>query len=174
MPDNGEDPAATPLISTGADAPILVWVRAGEHSLARLLRKHSPRPDSAHSHAGAEPHVRVFGTTTPALEEPADWLQELGVTTVAMESTDVYWIPLYELLQTRGIEVALANAWQLRHVPGRKSDLLYCPWLQLLHSCGLVRGSFRPGGRSRGCGRCTGSSATSCASARAACNGCCQ
>ena len=95
--------------------------------------------------AGAEPNVRVFGTTTPALEELADWLQELGVTTVAMESTHVYWIPLYELLESRGIEVALANARQLRHVPGRKSDLLDCQWLQLLHSCGLVRGSFRPG-----------------------------
>ena len=58
----------------------------------------------------------------------------------------VYWIPLYELLESRGIEVVLANARQLRHVPGRKTDMIDCQWLQLLHSCGLVRGSFRWGG----------------------------
>ena len=62
-----------------------------------------------------------------------------------MESTSVYWIPLYELLESRGIEVVLVNARQLHNVPGRKTDFSDCQWLQLLHSCGLLRGSFRPG-----------------------------
>ena len=89
-------------------------------------------------------NVQVFGTTTPELERLADWLIEQGVRAVAMESTHVYWIPIYELLESRGVEVLLANARQLRHVPGRKTDMADCQWLQRLHSCGLLRGSFRP------------------------------
>jgi transposase len=89
-------------------------------------------------------NVRVFFTTTPALNELADWLIEQGVESVAMESTHVYWIPVYELLESRGIEVVLVNARQLSHVPGRKTDMQDCQWLQKLHSCGLLRGSFRP------------------------------
>jgi transposase len=92
-----------------------------------------------------QPNVRVFGTTTDQLQELADWLAEQGVESVAMESTSVYWIPVYELLEARGIEVVLVNARQLHHVPGRKTDFSDCQWLQLLHSCGLLRGSFRPG-----------------------------
>ena len=61
-----------------------------------------------------------------------------------MESTGVYWIPLYELLEQRGIEVVLVDARQMKHVPGRKTDMIDCQWLQLLHSCGLLRGAFRP------------------------------
>lgn len=91
-----------------------------------------------------EPNVRVFGTTTPQLEELADWLLAQGVESVAMESTHVYWIPLYELLESKGIEVVLVNARQLHNVPGRKTDFKDCQWIQLLHSCGLLRGSFRP------------------------------
>ncbi len=91
------------------------------------------------------PNVRVFGTTTDQLHELAAWLAEQGVESVAMESTSVYWIPLYELLESRGIEVVLVNARQLHNVPGRKTDFSDCQWLQLLHSCGLLRGSFRPG-----------------------------
>ena len=91
------------------------------------------------------PNVRVFGTTTDQLNELADWLIEQGVESVAMESTHVYWIPIYELLEARGIEVVLVNARQLHNVPGRKTDFKDCQWLQLLHSCGLLRGSFRPG-----------------------------
>lgn len=89
-------------------------------------------------------NVKVFGTTTPELERLTAWLIEQGVKSVAMESTHVYWIPIYELLQSRGVEVLLANARQLRHVPGRKTDMADCQWLQRLHSCGLLRGSFRP------------------------------
>jgi transposase len=92
-----------------------------------------------------KPNVRVFGTTTDQLNELADWLAEHGVESVAMESTSVYWIPIYELLEARGIEVLLVNARQLHNVPGRKTDFSDCQWLQLLHSCGLLRGSFRPG-----------------------------
>lgn len=91
------------------------------------------------------PNVRVFGTTTDQLNELASWLSDQGVESVAMESTYVYWIPIYELLESRGIEVLLVNARQLHNVPGRKTDFSDCQWLQLLHSCGLLRGSFRPG-----------------------------
>jgi transposase len=88
--------------------------------------------------------VRSFRTTTPELSTLADWLQAEGVESVAMESTGVYWIPLYELLDQRGIDVVLVDARQMKHVPGRKTDMIDCQWLQLLHSCGLLRGAFRP------------------------------
>ncbi len=94
--------------------------------------------------ADGKPNVRIFGTTTNRLQELADWLIEQGVESVAMESTHVYWIPIYELLESRGIEVVLVNTRQLHNVPGRKTDFKDCQWLQLLHSCGLLRGSFRP------------------------------
>ena len=90
------------------------------------------------------PNVQRFSTTTPELVRLADWLKEQKVKTVAMESTGVYWIPLFEILDSRGFEVILANARQVSHVPGRKTDMLDCQWLQLLHACGLLRGSFRP------------------------------
>ncbi len=90
------------------------------------------------------PNVQRFGTTTPELLHLADWLKEQKVKTIAMESTGVYWIPLFEILDSRGFEVILANARQVSHVPGRKTDMLDCQWLQLLHACGLLRGSFRP------------------------------
>ena len=90
------------------------------------------------------PNVRTFGTTMPQLQQLVDWLLEQGVESVAMESTNVYWIPLYELLESCGIEVLLVNARQLRYVPGRKTDMRDCQWIQLLHSCGLLRASFRP------------------------------
>jgi transposase len=90
------------------------------------------------------PNVERFGTTTPELFRLADWLKEQEIVTVAVESTGVYWIPLFEILDNRGFEVLLANARQIRNVPGRKTDMLDCQWLQLLHSCGLLRGSFRP------------------------------
>lgn len=91
-----------------------------------------------------KPNVQCFGTTTPELYRLADWLQEQSVETVAMESTGVYWIPLFEVLDSRGFQVVLANARQISNVPGRKTDVLDCQWIQLLHACGLLRGSFRP------------------------------
>lgn len=88
--------------------------------------------------------VRSFATFTQDLHELADWLQRCRVDTVAMESTGVYWIPLFQILEARGIEVHLVNAQHVHHVPGRKSDVLDCQWLQYLHSVGLLRASFRP------------------------------
>lgn len=95
--------------------------------------------------ASGKPNVRVFGTTTAQLEDLVAWLKDQGVKSVAMESTGVYWIPVYELLESHGIEAVLVNARQLHNVPGRKTDFADCQWIQLLHSCGLLRGSFRPG-----------------------------
>lgn len=94
--------------------------------------------------ADGTPNVRRFGTTTPELERLTQWLLEEGVESAAMESTSVYWVPLYELLESKGIEVVLVNARHLSGVPGRKSDMIDCQWLQRLHSCGLLKGSFRP------------------------------
>ena len=91
-----------------------------------------------------EMNVQEFGTTTSELNRLADWLEEQGVVSVAMESTSVYWIPIYELLESRGFEVLLVNARHLGNVPGRKTDVVDCRWIQLLHSCGLLKGSFRP------------------------------
>lgn len=88
--------------------------------------------------------VRSFLTFTHDLHELADWLQRCRVDTVAMESTGVYWIPLFQILEARGIEVHLVNAQHVHHVPGRKSDVLDCQWLQYLHSVGLLKASFRP------------------------------
>ena len=88
--------------------------------------------------------VRAFKTFTTELHRLADWLTACGVTTVAMESTGVYWIPLYEILEARGLDVVLVNARHVKNVPGRKTDVLDCQWLQELHSVGLLRGSFRP------------------------------
>jgi len=88
--------------------------------------------------------VRSFPTFTQDLHALADWLQQCRVDTVAMESTSVYWIPLFQILEARGIDVHLVNAQHVHHVPGRKSDVLDCQWLQYLHSVGLLKASFRP------------------------------
>lgn len=91
--------------------------------------------------------VRSFGTFTTDLHRLADWFAECGVETVAMESTSVYWIPIYELLDARGFTVFLVNARDAKHVPGRKTDVSDAQWLQRLHSYGLLRASFRPQGQ---------------------------
>ncbi len=88
--------------------------------------------------------VRSFGTCTPDLTALADWLIRCRVTTVAMEATGVYWIPIYDLLEARGLDVVLVNARHLKIVPGRTSDVQDCQWIQRLHTYGLLRGSFRP------------------------------
>ena len=88
--------------------------------------------------------VRMFATFTRDLNALADWLQQREIRTVAMESTGVYWIPLMQILEARGLEVYLVNAKHVRHVPGRKTDVSDCQWLQYLHSVGLLRPSFRP------------------------------
>jgi transposase len=88
--------------------------------------------------------IRCFDTFTVDLERLADWLQQCRIRTVAMESTGVYWIPLFQILENRNIEVRLVNAYHVRNVPGRKTDVADCQWIQHLHSVGLLRGSFRP------------------------------
>jgi transposase len=90
--------------------------------------------------------VRKFGTNTGDLEALAAWLKECHVQTVALESTGVYWIPLYDLLASQGFEVLLVDPRQTKHAPGRpKSDVLDCQWIRRLHSYGLLTASFRPG-----------------------------
>lgn len=88
--------------------------------------------------------VGEFQSFTSDLHELANWLEKCKVTTVAMESTGVYWIPLYELLESRGFEVHLVDARHVKNVTGRKTDVLDCQWLQQLHTYGLLNSAFRP------------------------------
>ena len=88
--------------------------------------------------------IRPFGCFTADLHAMARWLKACGVTTVAMESTGVYWIPPFQILEEHGFEVKLVNARHVKNVPGRKSDVSDCQWLQRLHTYGLLSGSFRP------------------------------
>ena len=89
--------------------------------------------------------VQTFQAFTSDLQRMANWLVATGIKTVVMESTGVYWVAAYEVLEARGLEVILANAREARAVPGRKSDVNDAQWLQRLHACGLLRASFRPG-----------------------------
>jgi transposase len=88
--------------------------------------------------------VREFSSFSAGLQALADWMVSCGITTVAMEATGVYWVALYDVLEARGLQVVLVNAKHFKNVPGRKSDVLDCQWLQQLHTFGLLRGSFRP------------------------------
>jgi transposase len=130
----------------------------------RTRRPRQPRPDARpciHPHAAGlaigrveilacvpedrDPQpVRSFGTFTPDLDALAAWLHACRIETVAMESTGVSWIPVYEMLEARGFKVYLVNARHLKHVPGRKSDVKDCQWMQYWHTCGLLSGSCRP------------------------------
>jgi transposase len=92
----------------------------------------------------AEESVREFGAMTDDLNALADWLLACSVDTVALESTGVYWIPIYEVLEQRGLKVWLVDARQMKYVPGRKSDVQDCQWLQRLMSLGLLRAAWRP------------------------------
>lgn len=106
-------------------------VGATEHWVA-VPRDHSEQP------------VRQFGAFTADLHLLAEWLEKSGVETVAMESTGIYWIPLMEILEERGFEVFIVDPHRLKNVPGRKSDVLDCQWIQQLHTFGLLSGAFRP------------------------------
>lgn len=136
--------------------------------MKRHRRRPSPKPrtspnalDRLHPHAagidcGSSEHfvavppdrdatpVRSFPTFTGDLYRLADWLTACRVTHVAMEATGVYWIPVFEILETRGFQVILVNARHVKNLPGRKSDVSDCEWLRDLHILGLLRGSFRP------------------------------
>lgn len=129
------------------------WRQRGRAKLNRMI---TINPDAAGIDIGStenwvavpedrsEEPVRKFGCFTADLVALAEWLKECRVTTVAMESTGVYWIPIFEILESRGFGVILVNARDVRNVPGRKSDIEDCQWIQQLHSYGLLRGSFRP------------------------------
>lgn len=93
---------------------------------------------------GDSEHVREFDCFTADLHRMTDWLISCGVTTIVMESTGVYWIPVFEILEFRGLDVKLVNARHVKNVPGRKTDVLDCQWLQQLHTYGLLEGAFRP------------------------------
>jgi transposase len=93
--------------------------------------------------------VCMFGTFTPDLYALADWLTACHIDTVAMEATGIYWIPIFEILEARGFDVQVINARHVKNVPGRKSDIKDCQWIQRLHSCGLLNGSFRPASEMR-------------------------
>lgn len=92
----------------------------------------------------ASENVRSFPTFTQDLYALAEWLKQCGIQTVAMESTGVYWIPLFQILEARGFEVCLVNARHVKNVPGRRTDVSDCQWLQFLHSVGLLKASYRP------------------------------
>ena len=94
----------------------------------------------------SDKNIRCFGCSTPDLLKLADWLEECHVTSVALESTGVEWIPLFQILSERNLQVFLVNAKMVKNVPGRKSDVLDCQWLQQLHSYGLLAPSFVPEG----------------------------
>lgn len=89
--------------------------------------------------------VQTFQAFTADIQRMANWLLAIGIETVAMESTGVYWVPVFEVLESAGLDVIVANARVTRSVPGRKSDVNDAQWLQRLHACGLLRASFRPG-----------------------------
>src|SRR5213078_1718709 len=113
-------------------------------------------PDAAGIDIGNESHyvavppsrdsqpVRRFGCTTAELKAMADWLKQCGIRTVAMQSTGVYWIAVYDILEQAGLEVYLVNARETKNLPGRKSDVQESQWLMKLHTYGLLRNSFRP------------------------------
>lgn len=113
-------------------------------------------PDAAGIDIGSEVHyvcvpqdrdtqrIKKFGCFTDDIISMANWLKQCKIRTIAMESTGVYWIPVFQILERNGFEVILVNARHVKNVPGRKTDVQDCQWLQQLHSYGLLRGSFRP------------------------------
>lgn len=119
-------------------------------SLERVSRNAAGIDVGGESHYVAVPAdrddqpVREFAAFTGDLYRMADWLKDCGIETVVMESTGVYWIPVFQVLEERGFEVKLVDARQLKRVPGRKTDVADCQWLQQLHSFGLLAGAFRP------------------------------
>jgi transposase len=121
------------------DRPILEANAAGIDIGAREIFVAVPPDRDEHP-------VRVFSTFTEDLEKMAKWLVSCGVTTAAMESTGVYWIPPYDVLEQHGVKACLVDARGMKNVPGRRTDWHECQWLQFLHSVGLLRAAFRPDG----------------------------
>jgi len=126
--------------TTTDDQPALKMVNPGAAAIdiGSTMHMAAVNPDSD------DMPVRAFGTFTQNLHDLAEWFRSCGVTSVAMESTGVYWIPAFEILEQHGFEVILVNARYAKNVPGRKTDVSDAGWLRQLHSYGLLRGSFRP------------------------------
>jgi transposase len=119
-------------------------VHSKEHYVAVPVG--SPPADAVNPEPNLPPYVRIFGTNTRDLEQLATWLRQCGVTTVALQATGVYHLPLVDVLEKHGFEVIIADPRQTTHAPGRpKTDVLECQWIQRLHSYGLLRASFVPG-----------------------------
>src|SRR5918993_1221637 len=162
--ESGDAGAAIPigkLITSHSPAPPRPLARGCVMAREKRSRRRDMiliHPNAAAVDVGATMHVaavdpdcdpepvRSFGTFTGDLHHLADWFAQCGVRTVAMESTGVYWIPAYEVLEQRGFEVVLVNARDAKHVPGRKTDVSDAQWLRRLHAYGLLRGSFQPRG----------------------------
>jgi hypothetical protein len=138
-PPRERPPALTVLRPAAAG----IDVHADMHMVCVPADRAPPGP--APEPGGLPAHVRRFGANSCDLAAVADWLAACGVTTVAMESTGVYWVPLFELLEARGFEVWLVEPGQLSRCGARpKTDVLDCQWIQRLHSYGLLERSFRP------------------------------
>lgn len=142
---------AVPHSSAAAGAAVRTRTRRRSNPTPRVIHPHAGGVDigATHLYAAAPPDgdsacVEVFQTFTADLYGLAAWFKEHGVTTVAMESTGVFWIPVFQILAACGLEVLLVNAHHVKNVPGRKTDVSDCQWLQYLHSVGLLQGSFRP------------------------------
>src|SRR6267143_3706918 len=150
-----------PARRTAMAAEKKLWNRGERKELARQLQSANPGLEIVHPHAagidvGNQTHyvavrpdrdpepVRRFECFTADLYRLADWLKNCGVKTVAMQSTGVYWIPLYDILEERGFEVYLVNARHTKNLPGRKSDVQESQWLLKLHTYGLLSNSFQP------------------------------
>lgn len=124
---------ARPFAGIRQVTPHAAGVDIGAHEIVACV------PDGADQQL-----VRTFGTYTAELQTLADWFVDRGIQTVAMESTGVYWIPLFEELEARGLHCCLISAQSIKRIPGRKSDVADCQWIQTLHSYGLLAASFRP------------------------------
>jgi transposase len=128
----------TKIVTGGHPELKMVNPRAAAIDIGSTMHMAAVNPDAS------DMPVRAFGTFTQDLHDLADWFKSCGVTSVAMESTGVYWIPAFEVLEGHGFQVILVNARYAKNVPGRKTDVSDAGWLQQLHSYGLLRGSFRP------------------------------
>jgi transposase len=131
---------------TGTNKPVPSRAMSPIHPRAAAIDVGAKMHVAAVGPDRASEPVRTFGTFTDDLNRLADWFQECGIETIAMESTGVYWIPVFEILEQRGFEVLLVNARDAKHVPGRKTDVSDAQWLQRLHEFGLLRASFLPKG----------------------------
>lgn len=136
MEDSGKkiEPAAEARKGLAAIRPNVAGIDIG----SRQMHVCAPASEDG------KPRLAVYGTSTGEIEKCGRWLKKLGVESVAMESTGVYWIPVLEILESRGLETLLVDTRPLSRVPGRKTDVVDCQWIQTLHSCGLLQGCHRP------------------------------